>query len=227
MVRMKALSMVAVGGLLCMSACSLSPRVDTVAPLVIDLTGQWSLDRHASDDVRARLAPLIEKKERRWRSLEKRMTEEAFVAAPGAEATPQDGATDQSTMQWLRRERQQEAEALIAFIAPPTQLDIRQAIREGRQEISVKTDKGEGTRVLVPGQTSSLFVGVGGFKLNSGWQGEKFIVDLSGSGENSMHVVQYYTVFDAGKQMEMRMETRLPEFGKQAFRFIYKRNSEP
>jgi hypothetical protein len=224
---MKQLSMYAVAGLLWLSCCSMSPRMEATAPPVINLSGQWRLERHESDDVRARLTPLIEKKERRWRSLEKRVTEEAFVAAPGAEAVPQYGAMDQSTMQWLRRERQQEAEALIAFIAPPTQLEISHSIREGQPAIIVKTDKGEGTRVLVPGQASSLFVGVGGFKLNSGWQGEKFIVDLSGSGDNSMHVVQYYTLFDAGKQLEMRMETRLPELGKQAFRFVYKRNISP
>jgi hypothetical protein len=177
------------------------------------------LDLRESDDVRARLVPLIEKKERRWRTLEKRMPEETFAPPPEA--------ADSSTMQWMRRQRQQEADVLIAFIAPPTQLDIQMSTRDGRQEIRVKTDKGEGTRVLVPGQSSSMFFTIGGFEVHSGWHKGAFIVDFKGSGDNSMQMVQYYTVTDAGNRLDMRMETRLPELGKETFHFIYKRTNSP
>jgi hypothetical protein len=189
----------------------------SAAPQAVDLNGSWALDRRDSDDVRARLMPLLEKKERRWRSLEKRMTEDSYAPPPET--------ADNSTMHWMRQQRQQEAEELIAFIAPPTQLDIQMSTRDGKQEVRVKTDKGEGTRVLVPGQTSSMFFGIGGFEVHSGWHSGAFIVDLKGSGDNSLQVVQYYTVTDAGNRLDMRMETRLPELGKQSFHFIYKRNT--
>jgi hypothetical protein len=172
--------------------------------------------------VRARLKPLIEKKERHWRAIEKRVWDEGYTGSQDNDSGPPGGA-DGSTMQWMRQQRQKEDAALIAFIAPPTQLDIRMSTRAGQQEISVRTDKGEGTRVLVPGQSSSLFFEVGAFKVNSGWHGNIFIVDLHGSGENSMQIVQYYTVSDAGKRLDLRLEARLPELGKQEFHFNYKR----
>jgi hypothetical protein len=209
-----------------MSSCGITPRMETTTSQVVALSGEWLLDRRDSDDVRARLMPLIEKKESRWRALEKRMGDESSISGSGADAPPPGGA-DLSTMQWMRQQRRSEAETLIGFIAPANQLDISMLSRDGLQEISVKTDKGEGTRVLVPGQPSSLFVGVGGFKLNSGWHGGTFIVSLSGSGDNSMQVVQYYTVTDGGDRLEMRMETRLPELGREDFHFVYKRNQSP
>jgi hypothetical protein len=188
----------------------------STAPQAVDLSGSWALDRRDSDDVRGRLMPLIEKKERRWRSLERRMTDETFVPPPDA--------ADNSTMHWMRQQRKQEAEELIAFVAPPAQLDILMSTRDGKQEVRVRTDKGEGTRILVPGQSSSMFFTIGGFEVHSGWHGGAFIVDFKGSGDNSLQVVQYYTVTDAGKRLDMRMETRLPELGKETFHFIYKRN---
>jgi hypothetical protein len=188
----------------------------STTPQTIDLSGSWALDRRYSDDVRARILPLIEKKERHWRSLEKRMTDETFAPPPDA--------ADNSTMQWMRQQRHQEAEVLLAFLAPPTQLDIQMSTLEGKQEVRVKTDKGEGTRVLVPGQSSSMFFGIGGFEVHSGWRKGTFVVDLKGSGDNSMQVVQYYTVIEGGSRLDMRVDTRLPELGKESFHFVYKRN---
>jgi hypothetical protein len=205
-----------------LSSCSIAPSLEKVQPHAVDISGQWALDRRDSDDVRALLKPLIEKKERHWRALEKRAADEGYTGWQDTDSG-QPGGGDASTMQWMRQQRQKEAEELIAFVAPPSQLDINMSTRAGQQEISVKTDKGEGTRVLVPGQASSLFFEVGAFKVNSGWHGDTFIVDLHGSGENSMQIVQYYTVSDAGNRLDLRLEARLPELGKQTFHFNYKR----
>ena len=212
--------------LLALSSCSIAPSLDKAQPNNVDISGQWALDRQVSDDVRARLTPLIAKKERRWRNLEKRVMEEGNTDLPDHDSGPPSGG-DTSTMGWMRQQRQKETDEVIAFVAPPTQLDIRMSTRDGHQEITVKTDKGEGTRVLVPGQSSSLFVGVGAFKVNSGWRGNTFVVDMDGSGDNSMQVVQYYTVSEAGARLDLRLEAQLPELGKQAFRFSYKRVRVP
>jgi hypothetical protein len=64
---------------------------------------------------------------------------------------------------------------------------------------------------------------MGGFALSSGWQKTKFVVDMRGTGENSAHIIQYYTLSESGAQLEMRMEARMPQIGKEEFRFIYNR----
>jgi hypothetical protein len=202
--------------------------MDKVASQAVDLTGDWELDRRVSDDVRARLLPIIERQERRWRKLERPFEDESSTSRPGGEPSaadmPRAGTGEPSTMQWIRQMRRSEAEALIAFVAPATRLQIRQSMRQGRQEISVHTDKGEGTRILVPGEASALFVGMGSFELSSGWQKTRFVVDMRGTGDNSMHIVQYYSLLETGAQLEMRMEAYLPELGKQVFRFVFKRS---
>jgi hypothetical protein len=210
------------------SSCAMAPTMDKVAPQGVDLTGDWLLDRHVSDDVRARLAPIIEKKELRWRSVERRYEDHAPLLGPDAELTPeatlQGGPPEPSNMQWLQQQRHFAAEALIIFVSPAINLQIRQSTRQGRHEISVHTDKGEGTRVLVPGETSALFVSMGGFDLRSGWQKKHFVVDMRGTGDNAMIITQYYTVSDSGNELDMRMEAHIPEIGSQKFHFVYRRN---
>jgi len=202
----------------------MSPRLENTATLPTDLSGQWTLDRHDSDDVRARLAPLFEKKERKWRTMEKHMADNATFVEPSHADNPGDssseGGADTSTLHWLRDQRQREVHSLIAFVSPATQLEIRQSAHE----IRFSSNKGEGTRALVPGEPSSLFVAIGGFAVTSGWQGNSFVVNSNGSGDNVTHIVERYTLLDQGAQLEERVEVRLPALGKQVFRFIYKRN---
>jgi hypothetical protein len=209
------------------SACSMSPTMNKVPPKDTDLTGDWALERHASDDVRARLAPLMEKRERKWRSLERRFEDDAPVRGPDAElppeATHRGGQQEPTTIQWVRQQRQHAADELIAFVSPATKLEIRQSMQHGHQEISVHNDKQEGTRVLAPGETSALFNSMGSFDLSSGWQKTRFVVDMRGTEGNSMHIIQYYTLLESDTVLEMNMEAYLPELGKQKFRFVYKR----
>jgi hypothetical protein len=209
------------------SGCTMTPTMDKVPPTSADLTGDWVLERHASDDVRARLTPLIAKKERKWRSLERRFEDDAPALGPDAELPPEamhrGGQQEPSTIQWIRQQRQHAADELIAFISPATKLEIRQSSEHGRHEISVHNDKQEGTRILVPGETSALFISMGSFDLSSGWQKTRFVVDMRGTEGNSMHIVQYYTLMTSNTELEMHMEAYIPEIGKQEFRFLYKR----
>lgn len=203
--------------LLC-SACSIAPSMRLVPEKPIDLSGEWTLDRRVSDDVRARLQPRFNKLESKWRKLEKQADDrgELFIAEPQAESGP-----DNSTMHWIREQRAREMKALVAFTSPASQLQIKQSAREMR----FTTDKGEGTRVLVPGDESSLFVAMGGFTVISGWKDSSFIIDNDGNGDNPIHMLERYTLLGDGSELEFQLVARLPEFGKETFRFVYKRKT--
>ena len=200
------------------SACSIAPSMRVVPEKPIDLSGEWVLDRRVSDDVRGRLQPRFNKLETKWRKVERQAQDrgELFLAEPQAESGP-----DNSTMHWIREQRDREMKALVAFVSPASQLQIKQSARELR----FTSDKGEGTRVLVPGDKSSLFVAMGGFTVLSGWKDRSFIVDNDGNGDNPIHTFERYTLNGEGSELEFQLVARLPEFGKETFRFIYKRKA--
>ena len=207
----------AILGLCALIGCSMTPSMDLTSAKPVDLSGRWMLDRKASDDVRARLLPLIDRKERGWQR-----DEQPFDDLPpqSANASPDAPRGEVSTIRWMQQRRQREAMALISTISPGGQLDIRQT----PSEIRISSDKGEGSRTLTPGRTSGLFTAIGGFEMSSGWQGTTFVIDSRGTGENHMHVVERYTLIDGGAVLEAKLETKLPDLGKHAFRFIYRRN---
>jgi len=178
------------------------------------------LDRHESDDVRARLLPIFEKHEGRLRKQERR-----FEEGPPLPATPNaDGPrpADVSTVQWVWQQRRREIEALIAFASPPNRLDIEHT-HAGERRIRIANDKGEGTRVLIPGESSALFSGMGGFEVISGWRDTAFLVESRGTSDNPIRVLEQYVLLDSGATLEVRTEVRLPQIGKHRFRFIYRR----
>jgi len=204
--------------LLCCTACSIAPSMKATPDKPIDFTGEWSLDRRVSDDVRAHLQPAFDKMESRWRKVEKRAEDrpELFIAEPQAETGP-----DNSTLQWIREQRAREMKAMVVFLSPATQLQIKQSAHEMR----FTSDKGEGTRRLVPGEKSSLFVTMGGFDVQSGWKDGSFVIDNDGNGDNPIHVVERYTMLAGGSELELQVIARLPEVGKETFRFLYKRKN--
>jgi hypothetical protein len=204
--------------LLC-SACSIAPSTRLVPEKPIDLSGEWQLDRRVSDDVRARLQPRFNKLETKWRKVEKQAEDrrELFIAEPQAESGP-----DNSTMHWIREQRDREMKALVAFVSPASHLQIKQSARE----IRFTSDKGEGTRVLVPGDKSSLFVAMGGFTVVSGWKDSSFLIDNDGTGDNQIRMLERYTLLADGSELEYQLVARLPEFGKETFRFVYKRKGQ-
>ena len=88
---------------LCFSACAETAARDAPGAAAIGaFDGRWRLDRQASDDVRARLLPLFEKNEKKWRR-----TAERFEDLPphqgGGPNAADDGISD---IRWMQRERQ-------------------------------------------------------------------------------------------------------------------------
>jgi len=221
--------LVPVASLSVLVACSLSPSLDSANSHAPNLSGRWVLDRQVSDDVRARLAPLFASKERRWQKSERLLEDTIPQESPTAvtvQGPPQVASTQSSNdvaggsnLQWLQRQRQREALVIIAMLSPANQIEIKQAPRELR----FSTDKGEGSRTLVPGESSSLFVAVGGFKVKSGWDDATFAIDSRGTGDNETHVVERYTLIESDAQLELRLVARVPMLGKQSFRFVYRR----
>lgn len=202
-----------------LSACGSTSRLESAAPVGVDLSGAWLFDRRESDDVRARLMPIFEKRESRLRKQERR-----YDDGPPLPAAPNAGGprpADVSNVQWIWQQRRREIEALIAFASPANRLDIEQA--PGARQIRIANDKGEGTRVLTPGDSSALFSAMGGFKVTSGWSDGVFTIESRGVDDNPIRVVERYALLDGGQQLELRVEARLPEVGKHAFRFVYRR----
>jgi hypothetical protein len=180
-------------------------------------TGHWNLDRQSSDDVRARLLPLFAREEQRWRR-----NAERFEDLPPREAENHGnpaGDDGTSNFRWLQRERQKEAQALIAFAMPASQLDIQASAHE----IRIANDKGQGTRVLTPGESTALFVPIGGFIVTSSWQESGFVIDSKGEGENKIRVIEQYRVSSDGMQLEEHVELHFPAISKQMFRIVYRR----
>ncbi len=200
----------------------MSPSLDEANAKAPSIAGRWTLDRQASDDVRSRLVPLFEKKDRRWRKMEDEFEERSGerVNSPRAESRRIAPPEGQSNMQWLQEQRQQDFRVLISTLTPATRIEVQQTPKQLR----FSSDKGEGSRTLVPGDVSALFVGIGGFDVRSGWRKSTFVIDSRGTGENGMHMLEQYTLLESGSTLEEVLVAKIPEFGKQTFRFVYRRN---
>jgi hypothetical protein len=174
--------------------------------------GHWKLDQQASDDVKARLMPLFERDDRHWRRIAERFEDQPSRPDSGSEG----GDDGISNMRWMQHERQKEVQTLIAQLMPATRLDIQHVDRS----IRFATDKGEGTRVLTPGETSTLFLEVGAFVVSSSWEKGGLLIELRGSGENRLRIVQRFKLH--GAQLDEQLEVKIPTIGKHSFHFVYK-----
>ena len=202
------------------TACGTASRLESATTANVDFTGRWLLDRRESDDVRGSLLPIFEKRERR---LIKR--ERQFDDGPPLPTGPSTGGprpADVSTVQWIWQQRRREIEALIAFASPANRLDIEHS-QDVRHRIRIANDKGEGARVLTPGESSTLFGAMGGFAISSGWRDASFLIESRGIDANPIRVLERYTLIDSEAVLELRVDVRLPEIGKHAFRFVYRR----
>jgi hypothetical protein len=214
------------GVLAIFAGCGGAPRLADVPKVAVDLTGDWVLDRQASDDVRARMRPLFARKDRELNRLIERAEaagaiDEPIAAQPSETSTGSPAARrdDASSVQWIRNQQRMEAEAFIAWLSPASQLKID---KQG-SEFRFLSDKGEGTRRFTPGEITAVFIAFGGFDVESGWDGSSFVVSSQGNGENRIRLLERYTVIEGGSTMEVVTQSRLPTIGKQTYRFIYRR----
>lgn len=209
-------------GLTTLAACGGAPRLAEAPKTPTVLTGEWLLDRSQSDDVRAKLRPIIGRKENELNRHIKQVGDigEPEAAGPKSDAEGRNrGDEDASTFGWLRRQQRLEFEAVIAWLSPASQLQIDQ---QGRQ-FRFLSDKGEGTRRFVPGEESAVFNAFGGFNVSSGWDKSSFVVSSRGNGDNRFRILERYTLLGDGTELEQRVTARLPSLGKHEFRFVYRR----
>jgi len=199
--------------LACCAGCAVRQQTMLDPDALAALAGRWRLDSKASDDVRARLMPLFERNERRWR----RRVEPFDQPPPGVEPGPNTNDETFSNVRWLQGERQKEIQVLIAMFSPATQLDIQV---DGRT-VRIATDKGEGTRALTPGESSALFLNVGGFKVESEWKEGALLVESRGTEDNKLRIEERFA--PVGDRLDKRLEVRIPGIGKQVFNFVYRR----
>lgn len=191
----------------------------------VDLNGRWILDRQASEDVRARLTPLLEKSEKQSRKAERRFEElESGRGSPRNDSSS--GGTEVSVqaqaianMRWLQAQRQKESLRLLDAMLPASELTITQS----SNQLKFASNKGEGTRTFVAGEASALFSELGGFEIKSGWDKQAFVIQSRGT-DNGIAKTEHYSIADGGTRLEERLQVKLPGIGKQSFRIIYKRD---
>ena len=202
------------------TGCAGSPT--RANPNIALLDGRWQLDRQASDDVRGRLLPLFLKNEEKWRRRAERFRFDEPVLSvegdgPGRNAEVRDDGM--STLRWMQHERRKEIEVLIAMLSPATQIEIRRVDRS----IRIATNKGEGARVVTPGESSSLFLAAGGFNVSSAWAQGGLLIESRGNGDNKLQIVERFTLAADGTRVEEQLVVKIPDIGKQSFHFVYKR----
>jgi hypothetical protein len=183
---------------------------DANAAAVLD--GRWNLDLQASQDVRARLLPLLERNEQHWRQREEKY-DQPPPRSDGASGVDE----GVSHFLWLQHERQKEVDALIALLSPATQVDFQH--KDG--SIRIATNKSEGTRVVTPGERSSLFLSVGSFEVTSAWSHGSLKIESRGTEGNRLDVTEVFT--PRADSLEKQMEVKIPGISKQSFRMVYRR----
>jgi hypothetical protein len=199
--------------------CSTTAPDASIQAALIKFDGRWQLDRQASDDVRARLAPLFAKNERKW---DKRAARFEFDEPPlekGA-ADAQVGPRDDGMMNWLQRERRKEIEVVLSLLLPATQLEIR---RSSDRSIRIATNKGDGARIVTLGETSSLFLAAGSFVVSTEWRQGGLQIESRGTGDNKLHIVERFVLRSDGAQLEEFLTAKIPGVGKQSFHIVYRR----
>jgi hypothetical protein len=176
----------------------------------IDLSGQWHLANTADAELKSWIDGLVKKHEQQLRK-------ETANAHRGDEPPAIPGQF--SNLQWMYEQNRREVIDLTAWLMPATQLDIKHTGRE----MEIRSNKEEGTRRLVAGESTTLFMTIGSFDVASGWSNDSYMVRSSGRQENNVQVVAQYTLRPGSQQLEEQMEVYVPMIGKRKFTFVYDR----
>jgi hypothetical protein len=188
---------------LLLAACSSTPPQ---AEQVKSFAGRWLLDSDASDDVVNQLAGLYRKRDQRDLRYEERVRRELPESLEAA-----------SNLQFLREQRQKQSDALVALLAPATELEVQQ-LPGGTVRL---IDNKRGTREVAPERSSSLINGAGSFEVTAEWDGNALTISTEGTNGNGISIDERYAM--AGDQLTALFVIRLPRIGKQKFRIRYRR----
>jgi len=196
-------------------AC-VGPRLAAVPGAPIELSGRWTLDAAASDDVAALIAKAIPKR-RPIRPLE-------GDQMPSADARPQSGGrrggNDGNPVQAAEPApawgHVRPTDFVASFVQPPLRLDIVQM--PGQFEVV-----GDGRkRTFAPGDTTPYSVTdrYGSRRVHAGWNGAEF--DIVSEDGTRLHVVEHLAR-GRGEGLEMTTEFSAQGMKSFAVHAVYRR----
>lgn len=218
-------------GCLTLAACSMNLRPEPVQ--TADFSGVWVRDTARSDDVAAKLKAAFkaaadkQAKKRRGRRGGPGPEGEGPYGLPsdagngppgqGSNQGPNPGPGQGGQPSWWQREQSRQEEEFINAVNPPAQLRITQTA--GRVEL-VST-AGGARRTFDPERPSSLITIYATLRIESGWQGNVFVVHSQDSSAK-MEITERYSLTPSGDLQEQIL-LDMPEAKKQNYRVLFKR----
>lgn len=210
----------ALAGCILVAACGMNLRP---APLAASasLSGIWlasTVQRNAGLEQFRAAMKLADDKQRR--SEQKR-------ASPGRPPNAQPGASSNGAMggppapgnpggreNWEVREEREQEQALLAAVVPPESLGISQIA--GRIDITPSIGA---KRSFTPGEPSTLVTTFGSFYIESGWQGDEFVVHSKDAQDGIDVVERYRKQMDGNLAIAIAFSTRIMK--EQQLKLVY------
>lgn len=202
-----------------LTACAPNLRPAPQSAAGVNLAGAWTLDKARSDrvdeELRLALNSASEKEMKRVRSRRAPgMDLDGFPQGPSQEGERAAGPPPEP---WWLREQKRLQEELIAAIKPPDSLRIVQA--QGRVEMISLA--GGAWRVFDPVRSSTLVTGYATLHIQSGWQGDAFVVQSADTAAK-LKIIERYTL-DAKGDLDQRLTFEMPDVKTQQYHVIYQR----
>jgi hypothetical protein len=197
-------------GALC-AACGMNLRPTPVV-VSISLSGAWQAPTAQRDAVieqlRAALKQADEKQIRRERK------RGGPGAGPGPGGVPSTGGPG-SREKWEVRDERDQEQALLAAVVPPESFNVSQLA--GHIDI---TPNAGARRSFTPGEPSTLVTIFGSFHIESGWQGDEFVVHSRDAQDGIEVVERYRKQMDGTLAIAITFSTKLMK--EQQFKLVYR-----
>lgn len=213
------LSLFATFAVLILTGCSPNLRPTPASTAAVSFAGTWTLDKARSDRVDEELGLTLraanEKQAKKAKS--RRMPGPEFGDFPESSPPQGDQAAGPPYEPWWLREQKRLEEELVAAIKPPESLRIVQT--QGRVEIISMA--GGAWRVFDPARSSTLVTDYATLRIESGWQGNVFVV-WSSDGAAKLSITERYSL-DSKGDLDERLVIEVPNAKTQNYHVIYKR----
>jgi hypothetical protein len=192
------------------SACGGTSYLEQPRTKSTDLSGHWKLTDETNAALKTWMDGLRKKQDQR-------LHRESGRSRDMDEPPPNSGQF--SNLQWMHEQDRREVVELVAWLMPATQLDIKQTGRE----LEIRSNKEQGTRKFVAGESTTLFMTIGSFNVAAGWHNDSYVIRSSGREENHVQLIEQYTLRSGTQQLEEQVEVHVPMIGQRKFTFVYER----
>jgi len=201
--------------------------LDPAAPHSIDLSGNWILDRQASDDPQ-KLLDKLRPKETTHRDMS--AADDGLGPYDNGQQDGQGGngprgrRSQQAMQPLLYRNNQiithtQVMRALSADVARADQLTIRQT------HTQLTLDYGITARTFTPGLKSVVSASWGVADQSSGWKGKEFVIEVKP--QTGVRSVESYTLSSDGKHLIEQLHLGGGDYPNVALKRVYDHTDQP